>query len=331
MRAFLIAVVLFFGILFIFARASEIETIASTLQQGDWRFFFLALTIQVLWIVNNAGSYYTAFQVIGVKEDFKHILLLSSAVYFANIVTPVGGVTGLAIFMERARRKGYSTARSAVASTIFFAFEYLGFLLILFAGVTVLIRRNNFQPTDFLAALAMVALALAFTSVIILGTHAEQTLESVLTRLAQGINRLASPLLHRPLICVERARNFSREASAGLKELRLNPQKALAPLGLGLSSKLLMMTNFALMFLAFKIPISIGTIVAGYMIAYLFQIISPTPSGLGIVEAALPLALQSMYIPLGVGVVLTIAYRAFTFWMPLLCGMAAFRWLHRVT
>jgi glycosyltransferase 2 family protein len=44
-------------------------------------------------------------------------------------------------------------------------------------------------------------------------------------------------------------------------------------------------------FLSFKVQFSTGTIVAGFSMAYLFLIVSPTPSGIGIVEGLMPLAL----------------------------------------
>ena len=61
---------------------------------------------------------------------------------------------------------------------------------------------------------------------------------------------------------------------------------------------------------------------------YLYcMIITPTPAGLGFVEGALTLALTSMYIPFSAAAIVTLAYRGFTFWIPLLVGMVAFRML----
>jgi hypothetical protein len=80
-----------------------------------------------------------------------------------------------------------------------------------------------------------------------------------------------------------------------------------------------------MMFLAFGTEISIGTLVAGFSIGYLFLIVSPTPAGVGFVEGGLTLALTSLSVPLGAAAVITLAYRGITFWLPLLLGMLAFR------
>ena len=81
-------------------------------------------------------------------------------------------------------------------------------------------------------------------------------------------------------------------------------------------------------FLAFRVPYSPGTIIGGFAIGYLFMVVSPTPAGIGVVEGVLPLALRSLRVVWSQAVVITIAYRAMTFWVPLGVGAWAFRNLH---
>ena len=78
-------------------------------------------------------------------------------------------------------------------------------------------------------------------------------------------------------------------------------------------------------YMSFNVPFTVGKIIAGFSIAYLFLIVSPTPSGIGIVEGAMTLALHSLRISLGNALVITLAYRAVTFWVPLAVGALAFR------
>ena len=82
-------------------------------------------------------------------------------------------------------------------------------------------------------------------------------------------------------------------------------------------------------FIAFQVPFSAGTIIGGFAISYLFLIVSPTPSGVGIVEGIMPLALSSLRVPWSEAVIITLAYRGITFWLPLAFGAVAFRMLER--
>ena len=83
----------------------------------------------------------------------------------------------------------------------------------------------------------------------------------------------------------------------------------------------------ALTFMAFGVPFSIGTIVAGFASAYLFLIVSPTPYGIGIVETLLPVALTSLSVAWEDAVIITLMYRGITFWVPLVLGGISFRLL----
>ena len=92
--------------------------------------------------------------------------------------------------------------------------------------------------------------------------------------------------------------------------------------------------NFALLicvlaftFLALGTPFSVGTLVGGFSIGYLFLIVSPTPSGLGVVEGVLTVALNTLRVKWEAAVLITLTYRFITFWFPLAVGAIAFRML----
>jgi uncharacterized protein (TIRG00374 family) len=89
----------------------------------------------------------------------------------------------------------------------------------------------------------------------------------------------------------------------------------------------LLICVLAFTFLAFGTPFTVGTLVGGFSIGYLFLIVSPTPAGLGIVEGAMTVALNTLRVKLNASVLITMAYRALTFWFPLAMGAIAFRWL----
>ena len=91
----------------------------------------------------------------------------------------------------------------------------------------------------------------------------------------------------------------------------------------------LMIAIMVITFIEFQIEWSMGTLIASYTLAYLFLVVSPTPSGMGIVEGILPLAMAGLGIPLGDAIVVTLSYRAVTFWIPLLLGGISLRILER--
>ena len=115
-------------------------------------------------------------------------------------------------------------------------------------------------------------------------------------------------------------------------DLRSLPGKSrslIKPVLYALATKVLMMGVLMASFFSFQVPFTTATIIGGFSISYLFLIVSPTPSGIGIVEGVMPLALTSFRVPWSDAVIITLAYRGITFWLPLGIGALAFRMLNR--
>jgi len=331
MRKFIFAVVLMLGILFIIGQFAELQSLVETIQRGDWRYLGLALVIQTAWIMNLAASFLVIFRTLGIEEDVENVLLIASAANFVNIIAPSGGMSGVAVFIAEARRRNYSPARAAIAGALFVFFDYMGFIVVLALGLIVLIRRNHLTTVEITASVILVSIAIVLACLLYLGMKSGEALGKALAWMARMVNRLVHPFIHRQYLSEARAREFACDAAEGLCELRREPRNMLLPIGLALVNKTLLVSILLFVFLAFQVPVSAGTIVAGFSIGYLFLIVSPTPAGLGIVEGALTIALSSMYIPLEAAAVITLVYRGITFWMPLFVGMIAFRILGRPT
>ena len=127
MRKFIWAVILMLGVVFIIGQFAEMQAIAETLKRGDWRFMFLGLGIEVVWLVNTAACYRMIYQAMGIDEQVKNLLPVAAASIFANVVAPIGGVSGAAVFAAEAWRRGYSPGRAIVAGALFILFDYAAF------------------------------------------------------------------------------------------------------------------------------------------------------------------------------------------------------------
>jgi uncharacterized protein (TIRG00374 family) len=168
-----------------------------------------------------------------------------------------------------------------------------------------------------------VALFLAY--LVYIGLRSSEALGNILCRLAGMVNRVISKVSHRHYLSEQRAYEFAHETSIALNQIIKKPYHLSATIALSLFTKIILLCILLMMFLAFGIQFSLGTLVAGFSIGYLFLIVSPTPAGVGFVEGGLTLALTTLYVPLGAAAVITLAYRGVTFWLPLFLGMIAFR------
>ena len=325
MRNTIIALVLIMGGVFVVLRFGEVQQIAETLQRGDGRFIGLALLLEAAWMICIAASYKVIYHAMGLKEKFERLLLISLSATFVNVIAPSIGMGGMAVFISEARRKGYSTGRVTAAGVLFVLFDYLGFLGMLVFGLSVLFRRGQLSSLEIIATGFLLTLALFLTYLVSIGLRSADALGKILSRLAAIVNRLLAIIKRPHYLSEQRALHFAHEASAALNEIIKKPYHLSGAIALGLFTKIILLMILLMMFLAFGTEISIGTLVAGFSIGYLFLIVSPTPAGVGFVEGGLTLALTTLHVPLGAAAVITLAYRGITFWLPLFLGMIAFR------
>jgi undecaprenyl-diphosphatase len=80
---------------------------------------------------------------------------------------------------------------------------------------------------------------------------------------------------------------------------------------------------------AFGVSASLLKVLAVYLGGTAIASASPTPGGLGAVEAALVAGFTAVGLPAGPAVAGVLTFRLFTFWLPILPGFVAFRYLQR--
>lgn len=329
MRKIIVVLLLFLAVAFVIASFSELEKTVSTLERSDWRFLIAALIFEVIWIYNMATTFRTLYQLVDLNENSRHLFLVSAAANFVNVVAPSAGIGGMAVFLEDAKKRNHSTGRVTVVGALFVLFDYAAFICVLTLGLIVLFRRNNLNAGEIAASLILLAIAMTLGLLVYLGSRSAAALSSALAWLGRLINAVMRPFIHRNYLDVARAYAYAEEFAEGLSAIKGKHKNLIWPFLFSLNNKALLICVLALTFLAFGTPFSIGTIVGGFSIAYLFVIVSPTPAGLGVVEGALTLGLNSLRVPWEAAVLITLTYRAVTFWFPLGIGAVAFRMLHR--
>ena len=327
MRKIVIVIVLFLGIALVLFSFSELKNISDTLKHSNWRFLAVALFFECLWLYNVAIMYGVLYRLVGLHEDKKRLLLVATAATFVNVIAPTAGIGGMAVFLDDAKRRNHSSGRVTVVGALFVLFDYVAFLCILALGWVVLIRRNNLNAGEITASLILLGLAIAFAVLIYLGYRSATALGNALAWMARLVNRILRPFIHREYLSEGRSHEFAAEMAEGLSTIRGKKRNLIWPFLFALNSKALLICVLAFTFLAFGTPFTVGTLVGGFSIGYLFLIVSPTPSGLGIVEGMLTVALNTLRVKLDAAVLITMAYRALTFWFPLAVGGVAFRLL----
>jgi uncharacterized protein (TIRG00374 family) len=329
MRKFIIALIFLCALLFIVSRLTEVEQVLATFQKANWIVLLVAFGIQLLWLVNLACSFKSIYRLLGVKESLLRMIRLVAAAAFVNIVTPSMGMGGMAFLIADGQKRNHPSSRVTTGAAMYILYEYWAVLVILAVGLSVLIRRNQLTTGEIITSCVLSIMAVGLAGILYLGMRSPSRLGTTLAWLAALVNKLAHLFTRRDWLQVERAYTFAEDIGNGLKQARRSRKGLLIPFGFALSSKILMIGILMLVFIAFGEPYSPEVLIAGYSIGYLFTIVAITPSGIGFAEGALMLTLNSLRIPLATATIIALAYRGVTYWLPLVYGMIAFRWVSR--
>ena len=130
--------ILFLAMAFIILSFSELEKIAETLKQGNLWYVLLALLLQAGWFFIAGKTYRSIYRLLEIDDTLSNLTLLAAASNFINVVAPSAGFGGIAVFIDAAQRKEYSTAKVTVASALFLLLDYVAFLGMLSLGLIVL-------------------------------------------------------------------------------------------------------------------------------------------------------------------------------------------------
>lgn len=329
MRRFLVALVLLLAVVFLVTRFTELSDVWRTILRGDMRWIAFAAIVQGAWLLNVAASFRAIYRLLGIEEQLHRLIPVAAAANFVNVVAPSMGMGGMTLFVVDGRKRDLPSGRVATGVALYLVYDYLGFLIVLALGLVILSRLHQLNPAEIFASIIFATTAIILGALVYAGMRSGRRLEQLLTSMGRLVNRLLNPILHRDYLSMGRAHDFAFEAAEGLREARRSSGGLLMPAALALSNKALMISILFLVFLAFGQPFSVGTLIAGFSIGYLFLIVSPTPSGIGFVEGAMALVLNSMGVPLAASAIVTLAYRGITFWLPLVYGMIAFRLVGR--
>lgn len=128
----------------------------------------------------------------------------------------------------------------------------------------------------------------------------------------------------------ERRKKTMRSVRSALRDLRAilkEPRKATALVGGAAGTTLAYIGTLAVSLWAVGAPIGIPQVAAVYLAGEIIGSASPTPGGIGVLEGAFVAGLVAFNVPSDQAVAGVLLYRLLTFWLPILPGFVASRYL----
>ena len=325
LRKILYSAILLLAIFFVAQNFNELKLILVAFSHSDGRWLIVAVLAQLLWLVTIAANFWACYHLMGIHEKLSHLVPLTTAANFINVIAPSYGAGALAVLIADGSQRGKPVGKVSAAAFVYLVFDYLGFLVVLSLGFSILSSRGNLDALLIGAAVFAVSVAVGLLILVAIGVRSTDLLERAILRLVDLANRLLQPFFKRTIINRAKAQNFALDIGDGLLQIRRSPRGLILPFFLALTRKSMMMVILFFVSLAFHNPFGIETLLTSFSVSYLFIIASVTPSGVGFVEGAMILTQNAMGVDPLTSTAIALTYRGITFWLTFAYGFIAIR------
>ncbi len=309
-------------------RFAEIQQLVGTLATGHWPWILTAIGLELAYYVAFAALFKSAFDLTEISTRMRDLIPISFAFLFANTTMASGGTAGLALFVDDARRRGGSIGRATAGTLLAHTANYGMFAVLLSLGIFFLFLQNDLTSLELMSALILFLLVFFMCGVLVLGLRWPDGLLRLLQTIQDTGNRIGSWLKRPSFFPANWAEKSTKDFLAASQAIAAHPRRVMRLILLALLTHGIHLLVLLALFFAFNQPVTPGVLLAGYTISLLFMIVSPTPNGIGIVETLVPIMYRSLGIPVEIGLVITLAFRGITFWIPMIIGFVLLRQLH---
>jgi len=302
------------------SRYAEIEQLYEILLSGRWQWVLAAALLQGGYYWVYAAVHQAAFDTVEVESRVPRLLPLVFAALFLNVAAPTAGASGTALFVNDAMRRKQSGIRAAAGMLLVYIAMYSGFAFILAAGLVVLFIYHDLQAYQVIGAATLMSLLCGMLGVLFLGVRNAARLRGLFGAVQRIVNALATAIRRPNLLADDWAEHNALQFLEAARKIAAHPRSLVRAVELALGAHLVNLASLFALFMAFGHLVDAGVLVAGYSMAMLFLVVSPTPQGIGVVEGVMALVFTSLRVPATLATLIALAFRGLSFWLPFVIG-----------
>lgn len=305
---------------------TEIEEVLTALTEGKWYFIGLAFGFEILYYL-----YYVQFSnyllsIVGKRLRYREILSYYTSSIFLSVTAP-GGVLGSVLFQinKIVKKSNIPSGKVFISMMMVMLTSYWSYLLLAFVSMWFLVSNGIEYATMFTALVLFLLLSgFAFGVYHLISQRPQALLRFVET--FDPIKKFVNNMIVKfgGVADGEWMNSKLMEMHDASTELTGRRNFFVNLLSSGLMLNIIQATIFIYVMLAFNVEFTPSAWIVGYATIFLFSIISPTPQGIFIVEGLAQVALVAFGVDPEKALLVVLAYRAITLWIPVLVGFAWF-------
>lgn len=316
-RNLLIGLVIVIVLAVVLLRGDQLVELVETMKKGAAIPLVAALCTQLGKYFSQSFAYSFAFEAVGERMNPRSTLPLVFGTFFMNTIAPSLNMAGATLVVDDARRRGIPGGKATSAALLMQMTIESGFMTIMIVGFIILQVTGNLSPMWFLLGLFVVFLVAFMGGIMVVGRKSPSTLVNLLHPIEHLVNRVRAKFKKDELKPWAEAAVGSFGEAAGI--IAHNPKPAFKAFGCSIAASTCELSAFCLVGMAFGIT-NPEALICGYVVATLFAMISITPQGVGVVEAAVMVLFSAYDVNAAAGMAQVLVYRGLVFWMPFLIG-----------
>lgn len=299
------------------ANADYLAEFVRTLQTGALLPIAVSIALMLGRHIVQALSYDAAFAAVDFKTGLWHNIVLIFSLVFINTFCLFSGATGVAFIIDDAHRKG-ADAGTATSGAILSQIGYFAAVLVISViGFVTMLVSGTMNTLFLIGGLLLAGVLLILSSLFVVGYRKPRVLFRVFLIAEKAVNAVLGIIKKRMAAGWGRRTASSFIDSAGI--LAHNPVGTLITVGYASLSAVLNMACLVAIGYAFGFE-NVSALVAAFAVAAISVILSPTPQGVGVVEAAIAAILTAHGCSLATATAIALVYRGIMFWIPFCIG-----------
>jgi phosphatidylglycerol lysyltransferase len=298
---FVTAFMLAMAIFFFREQRIELFRIKDELGKSDPFYIILGIIITGIYVLAQAQMYVHSFRALNKNLPLGSALRLFLKRNLVSVFLPAGGFSSLAFFTKEAEDHGISKSNIHLASTIF---GLCGILSVVVVGIPVLGIALLFTQLGTVEILSFIFLLLLTAAMIFLiySIAKKGVAYRWLSRMRPSISTILDDMI----------------------DQKINRKQFWLTLLVSVVIEIIGILHLYIAMKALGLPASWPAAIIGYMVMVVLLIASPFLRGLGTIEVSLTFLLQQFGFPILAAATITLLFRFFEFWLPLLAGLISF-------
>jgi len=279
----------------------EVAQIKSTLQQVNGFYLTLGLVITGIYFLFQALLYVFSFRTAGVKVGIETTLPLYLKRNLISIFLPAGGFSSLMFFTRPLTQKGINNSEIHYSSYIYGLISILSVIVVALPLLVMLLLRNKLTSAELIPFLIIIVLIVAVLYLV----------WSFVKR--KMVYRLVHRMNPKILVFID-----------DILSTELNVKHFIFALLISVGIEFIGVAHVyvSMLALGFKPDIFISFI--AYIVMVMLLIVSPFLRGIGAIEVSMTYIFVKSGIPAPQAAAITLLFRFFEFWTPLLFGAGSF-------